>query len=78
MSQSFHWPALLLSAQMEEDVGPVILINKFNIKPEDVDQLLKAWTADAKYFKQLSPQSLFLYSCCQPLYLLLKFNYVPD
>jgi heme-degrading monooxygenase HmoA len=41
-----------LSAQMEENVGPVILINKFNVKPEDTDQLLKAWTADAAYFKQ--------------------------
>lgn len=41
-----------LSAQMEENVGPVILINKFNVKPEDVDRLLKAWTADATYFKQ--------------------------
>jgi hypothetical protein len=28
-------------------VSPVILINKFNVKPEDVDQLLKAWTANA-------------------------------
>jgi hypothetical protein len=35
------------SAQMEENVSPVILINKFNVKPEDVDQLLKAWTANA-------------------------------
>src|SRR5215207_9748812 len=43
-----------LSAQMEENVGPVILINKFNVKPEDVDQLLKAWAADAAYFKQQS------------------------
>ena len=43
---------VMLSAQMEENVGPVILINKFNVKPEDVDQLLKAWTADATYFKQ--------------------------
>ena len=42
-----------LSAQMEEEnVGPVILINKFNVKPEDVNQLLKAWAADATYFKQ--------------------------
>jgi hypothetical protein len=30
-----------LSAQMEENAGPVILINKFNVKPEDVNQLLK-------------------------------------
>jgi hypothetical protein len=27
----------LSAPQMEENVGPVILINKFNIKPEDVD-----------------------------------------
>jgi heme-degrading monooxygenase HmoA len=41
-----------LSAQMEQNVSPVILINKFNVKPKDVDQLLKAWAADAAYFKQ--------------------------
>jgi heme-degrading monooxygenase HmoA len=38
-----------LSAQMEQNISPVILINKFNVKP---DQLLKAWAADAAYFKQ--------------------------
>jgi hypothetical protein len=32
---------ITLSEQMEEEnVGPVILINKFNVKPEEVDQLL--------------------------------------
>jgi quinol monooxygenase YgiN len=41
-----------LSAQMEENIGPVILINKFNVNPEDVDQFLKEWTADAAIFKQ--------------------------
>jgi heme-degrading monooxygenase HmoA len=45
-----------LATQLEEqnDDGrrPVILINKFNVKPEDVDQLLKAWAADAAYLKQ--------------------------
>lgn len=35
----------------EENVGTVILINKFNVKPEEVDQLLRAWAADAAYFK---------------------------
>jgi quinol monooxygenase YgiN len=40
-----------LSAQMEENIGPVILINKFNVNPEDIDQFLKAWTVDAEYFK---------------------------
>jgi quinol monooxygenase YgiN len=41
-----------LSAQMEENIGPVILINKFNVNPEDVDQFLKEWAADAAIFKQ--------------------------
>ncbi len=45
-----------LAAQLEELKDsrgvPVILINKFNVKPEDVDQLLKAWAADAAYLKQ--------------------------
>ena len=42
-----------LAAQLEENSGrPVILINKFNVQPEDADQLLKAWAADAAYLKQ--------------------------
>jgi heme-degrading monooxygenase HmoA len=41
-----------LSDQMEENVSNVILINKLTVKPEDVDGLLRAWAADAAYFKQ--------------------------
>lgn len=33
---------------MEVNVGPVILINKFNVKPEDVDQFLRAGIADTE------------------------------
>ena len=40
-----------LYEQLEENVSPVILINKFNVKPEEADQFLKAWTDDAEYFK---------------------------
>src|SRR5919109_4795661 len=41
------------SEQMEEkNVCPIILINKFNVKPEEVDHFLNAWKADATYFKQ--------------------------
>ncbi len=36
----------------EANVAPVILINKFNVKPEDVDQFLKIWAADAAIMKQ--------------------------
>jgi quinol monooxygenase YgiN len=32
--------------------GSVILINKFNVKPDKVEQFLKDWTEDAKGFKQ--------------------------
>jgi quinol monooxygenase YgiN len=40
-----------LSEQLEENVGPIVLINKFNVKPEKADQFLKAWEKDATYFK---------------------------
>jgi heme-degrading monooxygenase HmoA len=38
-------------AQMEEDVGPVILTNKFSIYHEEFDQFLKGWTTEAEKFK---------------------------
>jgi heme-degrading monooxygenase HmoA len=33
-------------------VSPLILINEFNVKPEDADNLLKAWAAEAAFLKQ--------------------------
>ena len=42
---------VMLSEQLEENVGPIILINKFNLKPEEADQFLKVWEKDATYFK---------------------------
>jgi quinol monooxygenase YgiN len=39
-------------AQMEENVGPVILINEFSIDPEEFDQFLKGWTTEAEKFKE--------------------------
>jgi heme-degrading monooxygenase HmoA len=41
-----------LLEQAEMNVGPVILINKFNVEPEEVEHFLKAWGADASFFKQ--------------------------
>lgn len=41
-----------LFTQMESDVGPVILINKFNVNLEDVDQFLRVWAADAEIMKR--------------------------
>ncbi len=37
---------------MEEDVGPVILMNKFSIDPEEFDQFLKGWATEAGKFKE--------------------------
>lgn len=43
-----------LSDQMEEkNVGAVILINKFTMNPEDVDQFLKTWASAAEIAKKL-------------------------
>ena len=39
--------------QIEEKImGSVILINKFNVKPNQVEQFLKDWAEDAIRFKQ--------------------------
>jgi quinol monooxygenase YgiN len=41
-----------ISEQMEENVkGTVILIAKFNVKSEEVDDFLSAWADDAAYLK---------------------------
>jgi quinol monooxygenase YgiN len=41
-------------------MGSIILINKFNVKPNKVEQFLKDWVEDAARFKQepgfISPQ----------------------
>ena len=42
-----------LNDQMESQTsGPVILINKFNVNSNEVDQFLKAWEEDATKFKE--------------------------
>jgi quinol monooxygenase YgiN len=47
-----------LAAQLEQEDekegrgSSVILINKINAKPEDVDEVLKAWAEDAAFFKK--------------------------
>ena len=39
-------------AQMDEDIGPVILINKFSVNPEEFDMFMKGWGAEAEKFKE--------------------------
>lgn len=40
-----------LRDQMTQEVGPVTLINTFTADPDEVDQLLQAWAADAALMK---------------------------
>jgi hypothetical protein len=51
-----------LIQQMETDVSPVVLINRFTVAPEEVDQLLKT----GLHFRSASPwhwRQLLLYKC---------------
>jgi len=41
-----------LSAQIEQEVGPVVLINTFTVNAGEAPQLLKAWAADAAWMRQ--------------------------
>ena len=43
---------ITLDKQLEQNIGPVILINKINVDPDDVNQFLKAWPSDAEIMKQ--------------------------
>jgi quinol monooxygenase YgiN len=43
-----------ISTQMEQTIGPVILINEIDVNPNDIDQFLKAWEKDATIMKQHS------------------------
>jgi heme-degrading monooxygenase HmoA len=38
--------------QLQEDEGPVVLVNVFNVAPEDTERLVDAWTDDAAFMKQ--------------------------
>ena len=50
-----------LKDQMESQVtGAVILINKFNVESDEVEQFLKAWEEDAIQFK--TKKALFLHN----------------
>jgi heme-degrading monooxygenase HmoA len=38
--------------QLQEDAGPVILINEFNIPPDDIERFLEVWADDAAFMKR--------------------------
>jgi heme-degrading monooxygenase HmoA len=41
-----------LNTQLEGDVGAVILLNKFTVNPEDIDQFLRVFAATTEVLKQ--------------------------
>ena len=41
-----------LKTQLEQDVGSVILVNKFTVKLEDINQFLKLFATTTEMFKQ--------------------------
>lgn len=41
-----------LSTQLEEDAGAVILMNKFNVGHDEVEEFLKVFEETTRYFKQ--------------------------
>jgi heme-degrading monooxygenase HmoA len=45
-------PKVTVFEQMSVKGGAVVLINKFTVDPEEVDQFLSAWTADAAVMKR--------------------------
>jgi antibiotic biosynthesis monooxygenase (ABM) superfamily enzyme len=38
--------------QLGQDTAPVVLINRFNVAPEDAERLVQAWAEDAAFMKQ--------------------------
>lgn len=41
-----------LQSQLEEKAGPVVLINRFSVAPQEADRLQEAWAADAEIMKR--------------------------
>jgi|SRR5690349_2349508 quinol monooxygenase YgiN len=38
--------------QLEQNMGPVVLINEFDVEPDEADEFLKAWAEHSAYFKK--------------------------
>lgn len=38
--------------QLQQDTGPIVLINQFNADPADADRLLEAWGDDARFMRR--------------------------
>ena len=45
-------PTVTITTQLEDNDGPVILINTLVVPAEDADRMLAAWTRDAEVMKR--------------------------
>lgn len=43
---------ITLEKQLDEDAGPIIVMNKFNVGPDEVDEFLKVFAKTTETFKQ--------------------------
>jgi quinol monooxygenase YgiN len=43
---------ITLSTQLEENVGPVIVMNKFSVGPNEVDEFLEVYSSTTAMFNQ--------------------------
>ena len=41
-----------LEKQLDEDVGPIVVMNKFNVDPQEVDEFLKVFAMTTEGFKK--------------------------
>lgn len=44
--------SVALAQQLGDDGGPVVLVNVFTVRPDEADQLQKAWSVDAAWMKR--------------------------
>lgn len=45
-------PNCPIQAQLENDTGPVVLVNLFTVDPAEADALIAAWQTDALWMKK--------------------------
>ena len=43
---------ITLAKQLDEDAGPIIVMNKFNVGPDEIDEFLKVFAKTTEIFKQ--------------------------
>ena len=45
-------PNVTYMEQLQQDTGPIVLINQFNVAPEEAERLVEVWASDAAFMKE--------------------------